>query len=290
MTDRDPIRMAIQIAGLRAAETHLPESEREFQDPYAEYFLPEDARQSLKDTAAVKAQLAGYEKMLPGVNGSIVARIKFIDDALTKALNNGFSQVVILGAGFDTRAYRLAADNRDLRFFEVDHPTTQRVKVDAIERIFGRLPDQVVYVPLVIGGDSLEQTLSAAGYARQRKTFFIAEGLLMYLPPDAVDALLSFIVATSGASSTLVADCFNDAVVDGSSPLPEARALKGFVEREGSPLRFGISEDAMEAFFLEAGFKDVSRVSPQWCKERLFTNTHPGRETSPMFHFIRAVV
>ena len=107
MGEIDPRKMALQIAGLRANETHLSEDERVFQDPYAEYFFPAEVRQMVRNVDWVKAERAKYEALMPGVNGALVARIRFIDECLKDALESGFKQLVIVGAGYDTRAYRV---------------------------------------------------------------------------------------------------------------------------------------------------------------------------------------
>ena len=132
MTTRDPRNMALQIAGLRANETHLPENERVFEDPYAECFFPEDVRLLFRDTALVKAERAKYESIMPGVNGAIVARIRYIDECLEGLLDEGLQQLVVIGAGYDTRAYRIPGVREALKVFEVDHPLTQETKIETI--------------------------------------------------------------------------------------------------------------------------------------------------------------
>ena len=86
MTERDPRKMALQIAGVRAGETQLPEDERVFEDPYAEYFFPEEVRAQFQDVASVKKERAKYAQLMPGMNGAIVARIRFIDECLAESL------------------------------------------------------------------------------------------------------------------------------------------------------------------------------------------------------------
>lgn len=284
----DPRKMALQIAGLRANETHMPENERVFQDPYAEYFFPEEIKQMLLDPALVKAELGKYEQMMPGVNGAIVARIKFIDTYLADCIADGTEQLVIIGAGYDTRAYRVEGVKAHLRVFEVDHPTTQAVKTETIKGIFNQLPDHVVYVPVVFGQERLDQKLVSCGYSPLKKTLFIIEGLLMYIPPPAVDGLLAFIAKGSGSGSSLVADYFDTTVIDGTSPLKEAQVLRQFVENEGSRLQFGIQSGEEEAFFIARGFDQVTCVTSASCKERFFTNESRKRTVSPMFKFVYA--
>ncbi len=290
MGEIDPRKMALQIAGLRANETHLSEDERVFQDPYAEYFFPAEVRQMVRNVDWVKAERAKYEALMPGVNGALVARIRFIDECLKDALESGFKQLVIVGAGYDTRAYRVPGVKERLKVFEIDHPLTQGVKVDTLKQIFGALPDHVSYVSVEFGRDRLNDKLRQAGYDAGQKTLFIIEGLLMYLPPAAVEGLLAFVCQASGPGSALVADTFSTAVVSGSSPLPEARMLKQFVENEGAVLQFGIGEEKEEAFFKSRGFSRVSRVSTAWCKDKYFKGPSRERAVSPMFTFIHAVV
>ena len=290
MSERDPRKMALQIAGLRASETHLPEDERVFHDPYAEYFLTDEMREGLRDLDQVRAAIGQYEQMMPGVNGAIAARVRFIDEVLLECLAAGFKQLVIVGAGYDTRPYRLKGIKENLKVFEVDHPVTQQVKIEKIQEVFKALPDHVVYVPVVFGSDRLDQKLIENGYNPKLKTVFVVEGLLMYIPPPAVNGLLSFVVNASGPGSAFVADYFSTSVIDGTSPLPEAQVLRQFVESEGAPLLFGIEEGNTEAFFKEKGFSTVTAVSSASCKKNYFKNASLDRAVSPMFNFVHAAV
>lgn len=289
MGERDPRKMALQIAGLRANETHLPEAERVFTDPYAVYFFPEDVRNQAKDVAWVKAERAKYEAVMPGVNGAIVARIRYMDETVAAAAESGFAQLVIIGAGYDTRAHRIAGADK-LRVFEIDHPETQAVKIRTIREIFGEAPGHVIYVPVIFGQDRLDEKLLASGYDPKQKTLFVAEGLLMYIPPPAVDGLLAFITRASAKGSALVADYFDTAVVAGTSPLKEAQVLRAFVESEGAPLQFGIPEETAEAFFQQRGFGEATRVTAPACKETYFRGDSRQRSVSSMFNFVYAVV
>jgi len=290
MSKLDPRKMALQIAGLRANETHLTEDERVFQDPYAEYFFDDNIRELFQDPARVKSELAKYEEMMPGVNGAIVARIKFIDEYLIRCISEGLEQLVIIGAGYDTRAYRLEKVKENVTVFEVDHPVTQEVKRDKIKQIFGELPGHVIYTPVVFGEDRLDQKLFEKGYRPKKTNLFILEGLLMYIPPPAVDGLLAFIAKTSGSGSSFVADYFSTPVVDGRSPLKEARVLRQFVQNEGSSLFFGIDEEDIEKFFTKRGFEQVESISTAECKEKYFSNASRERKVSSMFNFVCAHV
>ena len=290
MNDRDPRKMAAQIAGVRAAETHLPENERVFEDPYAQYFLSDAERADLGNLEKLRAGLAMYDQMRPGVNGAIVARIRFIDEYLLECIHGDFKQLVIIGAGYDTRAYRFDELTNTLTVFEVDHPTTQQVKKEKIQSIFDNLPPHVTYVPVVFGVDSLAHKLLEAGYDPDMRTLFIVEGLVMYIPPPAVEGLLRFVTTSSGPGSSLVADYFEESVIDGSSPLPEAQVLRQFVENEGAPLQFGINRDKVTEFFKQRGFSDVILETAIDCKRKFFPEADQDRSVSPMFNFVKATL
>lgn len=286
----DPRKMALQIAGLRAAETLLPGGEQVFSDPYARRFFDEAAQAQFQTAGQARESIASYNRIMPGVNGAIVARIRFMDETFRACLTDGFQQAVIIGAGYDTRAYRIPGVAEQLTVFEVDHPVTQDVKVGTIREVFGSLPDHVRYVPVVFGRDRLDQALTASGYRDDAKTLFIVEGLLMYIPPPAVDGLLAFVSKASAPGSLLVADYFRSDVIDGTSPLAEAKALKQFVEAEGSALMFGLEAGNEAAFFEARGFNRVRLVSTAECRERYFTGDSRDRTVSPMFNFLTAEV
>ncbi len=93
-----------------------------------------------------------------------------------------------------------------MKVFEVDHPSAQIVKTDKMKKIFGSLPDRVAYVPVDIGIDDLGQKLVEKGVDKSKKTLFILEGVIFYIPQKMVDYILSFIVMNSGKNSTILFD------------------------------------------------------------------------------------
>ncbi len=94
---------------------------------------------------------------MPGVNGAIVSRIRFINEVVDQCLSGDFQQMVIIGAGYDTRAYRIIGVPEKLNVFEVDHPLTGEIKKKTIAVVFDKLPGHVNYVPVVFGQDRMDQ-------------------------------------------------------------------------------------------------------------------------------------
>lgn len=108
------------------------------------------------------------------------ARTMYIDAALERAVEAGATQVVVLGAGFDSRAYRFHASHPRVRFFEVDLPAMVEEKKNRLIMVFGVVPDYVQYAPIDFDHERLEDVLPRLGYDSGRRTFFILEGVTMY--------------------------------------------------------------------------------------------------------------
>src|SRR5262249_40175143 len=138
-----------------------------------------------------------------GPRGTVAVRTRYIDDALGAALRRGANQVVILGAGFDCRAYRIPGIER-ARVFEVDHPATQAKKKAVIARRLAEVPPHVTFVPVDFSTDSLGAVMPRSGYRRDAVTFFICEGVTHYLSLEAVDTIFRHVVDNAQAGSQIV--------------------------------------------------------------------------------------
>src|SRR5262245_4667332 len=141
------------------------------------------------------------------------ARTHHMDALLVDALSAGVTQVVNLGAGFDSRAYRFRERFPRARFFELDLPAMITAKRERIVKIFGAVPDRVVLVPTDFTTRPLDEVLRGAGYDRTQRTFFIWEGVTMYLPEAANVSTLRFIRSGSASGSSVVYDYVLDAML-----------------------------------------------------------------------------
>jgi methyltransferase (TIGR00027 family) len=149
--------------------------------------------------------LVDYLKTSAAVTTNFVRTIH-IDQAMVEAVKAGATQVVVLGAGLDSRAYRFAAQFGDVTFFELDHPATQALKIGRVRDAVGDRPRRVRYVPIDFTKDDLLTQLSGAGYREDRKSFFVWEGVVHYIPETAVAGTLRFVAAHSAAGSRIVFD------------------------------------------------------------------------------------
>lgn len=288
---KGPSKMAEGIALQRVDESNKSEEERIFYDPYAVYFVnPAILEFAAKNPKQAKAALEQMEHFLPGHANSIRARVRYFDDFIRTSISEGLEQLVILGAGYDTRAYRIEDLKGKVKVFEVDHPDTQFVKVEKLKKIFGSLPDHVTFVSIDFETDTLEQKLINYGYERSKKTLFIMEGLIMYLPPESVDKTLSFISKNSGKGSSILFDFYPESVVDGTCELEVGKNIRNFVAQQGEPLKFGIKEGMVETFLVKKGFSRVQSVTAKEYKKMYFYGTNKNREVCNLLFFAHAVI
>ncbi|MDQ1275776.1 MAG: hypothetical protein QG610_1351 [Euryarchaeota archaeon] len=284
-------KMAELIALHRVAESRKPEGERICYDPYAVYFVdPETLAFAASNPEKAKEMSEYYESLFPGLGNSIRARVRYFDDFVKNSIDEGLRQLVILGAGYDTRAHRIECMKGKVRVFEVDHPDTQSVKIEKIKKIFGYLPDHVTYVPVDFETENLGERLIAQGYDRSLKTLFLLEGLVMYIPPEAVDETLSFIERNSGRGSAILFDYYPQSVVDGSCGLEAGKNIHNYLVQVGEPLKFGINERMVETFLTERGFSGVVNVTAEEYKKMYFHGINKDRKVNSLLFFAHAEI
>jgi len=287
---KGPSKTAETIAMVRVSESRKPEDERICYDPYAIRFISKEVLEfTTRNPEKYRAFVAQNERLVPGAGNSIVARVRYFDDVVNSSVGDGLEQLVILGAGYDTRAYRIEG-LKNVGIFEVDQLATQKIKVEKIKEIFGSLPDHVTYVSVDIGVDELGQRLLESGYDRSRKTLFILEGLSMYLPPETVDETLSFIAHNSGRSSAIVFDYIPQAVVDGTCELEAGKNWRKGVMAVGESFLFGIKEGGIETFLTQRGFSKVKNVTSEDYRKAYFFGKNDGRAVNSLLSFAHAVV
>jgi methyltransferase (TIGR00027 family) len=272
MRKRQSSLTAVGIAVARAAESERPADERICYDPFARLFIPV----WMYRTFAFFIKTGYAEWRGPGVNGFLVARDRYIDDVLQSFLNEGLQQLVILGAGYDSRAQRFDLQDR-VKTFEVDHPATQADKLAKLQGIFGKVPEHVIYVPIDFNTQTLAARLLESGYDPKRKTLFIWQGVTMYLTAEAVDSTLAFVVHHSGASSAIVFDYIYRSILEGVQKHGEVSGMRRYRFMTGEGLTFGIPEGAVETFLKEHGVRQVRDVNAEDLKAAYFTGKNAGR-------------
>ncbi|MDY9922265.1 class I SAM-dependent methyltransferase [Methanobacterium sp.] len=216
--------------------------------------------------------------------------IRYFDDFAKKLIENGLEQLVIFGAGYDTRAYRIEELKEKVKVFEVDHPGTQIFKMEKIKEIFGSIPEHVVFVPVDFEKETFSEKLFSKGYNRSLKTLFIMEGLIMYITPKSVAETLSFIAENSGKGSAMIFDYFPESVVVGTNKLKIAQDIRNFAIQQGEPLQFGIKDGELEEFLSTFGFSNIQNVTSEDYKKAYFHGKNENRNVCELLYFAHATI
>jgi methyltransferase (TIGR00027 family) len=245
-------RTALSVA-LRRAAHQLHDSPIVFNDPVAVPILGAAYEEALRRTP-----LRPDRPFSTALRAFLVARSRYAEDNLKRAVENGVQQYVLLGAGLDTFAYR--SPYPQLRVFEVDHPATQQWKRELLERNLIAIPESLSYTPVDFERQSLAEQLHDAGFDRTAPAFFAWLGVVPYLTPEAFRATLSFI-ADQPAGSGLTLDYSQPR--EALPPLERLAhdSLASRVEKAGEPFRLFFTPPGMAAEFCRFhGLEDLGAV------------------------------
>lgn len=256
-------RTAAYVAAGRAIGAREPDPDVNNPDYLAERLIGDPGNFDL-DLPVMHALALSYDEAMQdieiaGTVRAMIVRTRFIDEALERAVTAGAGQILILGAGFDSHAYRCQPLLRNLRVFEVDRPETQAYKKERVKAVVGAPPDNLSYVAIDFEHQSLREVLVANGYDFSRRSLVVMEGVTMYLDEPALREILQQI-ASHPAGSSVVFDFVSSVLIASMQGIDVAKlppAARKFVERflhliRDEPWRFGFpyrgERDYLEAF------------------------------------------
>lgn len=284
-------RTAALVALYRAIESSRSATTRLFEDPFAPAFLGWRFRWALHVSRLPVVGAALPWSLIDGhwsgPRGTVAVRTRYIDDVLSEALRRGVDQIVILGAGFDSRAYRIRGIEQT-RVFEVDHPATQAKKKDVVTRRLGSLPPHVTLVPIDFTTDTLDTVMPGAGYRREAKTFFICEGVTHYLSAPAVDAVFRYVARSAAFGSQMVFTYLHRGILDGSVTFVGADKSLATVRRAGELYTFGFDPVELPQYLTARNLTLMEDVGASAYRERYLMPLGRGHE--PLSEFQRAAL
>jgi methyltransferase (TIGR00027 family) len=249
-----PSKTSVWTAILRAIGASNPDAEFRNPDYLAEKFVGARERKLLADypTDALDLPYAEAVRRLPDPLNvmTLHIRTRHVDATLLDALRGGARQVVVLGAGFDTRGFRFADELRGVTFIEVDYGPTQEYKKRRVKEVFGRLPRHIKYVPMDFAKDDLLRQLRKGGYDEKRKTLFIWEGVTRYIPEPAVLGTLRFVRDHAASGSTITFDYITTANL-------LLNSTSNQTAKWGEPFIFGFPENGAAAVVEREGLEVV---------------------------------
>jgi methyltransferase (TIGR00027 family) len=259
------------MALFRALENARAPGRRRCEDPLAQAFLSPGLA-----FAAKLARIPGIAALVsaiidrrwPGTRTSAVARTRFIDDALRAAQAVAPAQLVILGAGFDSRAWRMP-ELAPLRVFEVDHPDTQARKRDALARAGVALPPNLRFVATDFDQQGLERAMAGAGYDPSLRTVFLWEGVTNYLSAAAVDATLRW-CAAAAPGSRLIFTYIHADVLSNPQGFFGIDGVLAALAAAGERWTFGLQPSQLPGFLSQRGLRLQGDVGAAEYREQVY--------------------
>ncbi|NRT87505.1 SAM-dependent methyltransferase [Clostridium beijerinckii] len=177
MGENQNYKTAYSAAYARLIEQHEPKETRLFDDPFVKKFFSSYLSLLMQFRVIRKLMIFMYNSMSIGLFGLQVCRTKYIDDRLKEAIDDGVEQVVILGAGLDTRLYRIANTNK-LKGFEVDLPIMQNKKKSTMKKFLGDLPNNIIFIPIDFNVQTLDEVFENEELDFPRPIFLYGKELL----------------------------------------------------------------------------------------------------------------
>jgi|SRR4051794_15321986 len=268
MQTGQPSRTALGAARLRAAHQVLDRASI-LADPLALRILGDDIEVSLDHA---RNHTSG-----PRMRWFIASRSRIAEDALTIAVNAGTTQLVVLGAGLDTLAYRMPLASR-LRIFEVDHPATQARKRDMLAAAAIAVPDTLSFVAVDFERERLSERLEAAGFKSAEHSFFSWLGVVPYLTEAAIFATLGYLAQLPGGAE-VVFDYVNPPTSIPAAGLAAHQALAAGVSAAGERFQSYLDTNSLCKKMRAAGFRHVDDIGPVELAARFFPETERSAPT-----------
>ena len=221
----------------------------------------------------------------PGSYCFMIARTKHFDRTLGQGINAGVRQVVLLGAGYDTRALRFASQLANVSVFEVDFPGTQQYKKERLRKTGSGVPSGVTFIPLDFNEEPFEKALVRNGFSPRLKTLFLWEGVSYYLEQPVVEQVLRF-AGSCATGSSILFDYSIKSFIEGDQSTYGGRQMAQWLKRIKEPFLFGLHPTETGSFLHGCGLSPLSDYGPADF-EQMYLQTSKGNLCGHPFGHIR---
>ncbi|MBW2991656.1 SAM-dependent methyltransferase [Candidatus Woesearchaeota archaeon] len=282
-----------QVAASRAMMMLYPKEKRLFEDPYSEKLLSPMNKIYLwlmRNPKILDFFISMGEKQIPGAIGWFLCRDRYVDDRITESFQStDIETVVNLGAGMDCRAYYLPCLAK-VPYFHVDHPSVIHKKKKKMKKIFGSLPDNIIYVPIDFEKQTLDVVLKNAGYNLSSKTLFISEGVTQYISKEANDNTMKY-VAQAAPGSKIVFTYILKSLIEGKDLNDNARKgmykwmVKGF-----KMWIYGLDPAKMRKYLSKYNLSLIEDIGSREMKERYMKKVNLGLDVCDIERIVLARV
>lgn len=247
-----------------ALEQYEPDERKLIHDDLARQMLPGRLRLLLSVFSFRPIRqvfLNQIEKGFPGTRANL-CRKHYIDDRLVESLGGDTDALVILGAGMDTRAYRIPQLST-IPVYEVDLPQTIAYKESRLRQIYGSVPPHIRLIPIDFDKQALEDVLKSHGYLPDQKGFFIWEGVMQYLSETSVRATFVFLSKVAPGSRIVFTYIAKD-FIDGE----RSYGLERLYQQTRSLWRFGLQPSHVSDFIREYSWKELEQIGADEYRQR----------------------
>ena len=251
---------ALGASTVRAVHQLLDEKPLILEDPISPLLI---GQQGVRDIL----EHAEMQKTLPAraLRSHIVLRSRYAEDGLLAAVESGVTQAINLGAGYDTFPFRQPSWASELRFVEMDHPATQRAKLEAIQRAKIPTPGNVAFFPLDLERRELASALADADLDRSAPTFVACLGVLAYLKPETARQVFKGVAGLAPGSHFVFAFASTPA-----HPRDGGTSLAARTASLGEPWFTRFETDKLEADLKTIGFHRVSFLDPSDASQKYY--------------------
>ena len=272
--EKEASSTAMSVAFCRALVSKETRDELKGPDYLAEIFLTDESKKFLKDETS--RTWAIQNLVTSPLYGYFIARTAYIDSVFLAACNENIPQIVFLGAGYDTRAYRFIDNIKETKIFELDIATTQGKKINSLKENKIPIPPTLSYASINFKNEKIEDALQNIGYDTKKKTLFIWEGVSYYLAKESVESTLQFLQKHSYVGSIL---CF-DYMIHKVESINAAE-----------PFLFWASKNEMQELLSKYGFSITEHLDSSEMQSRYLTlnNGTVAEKCLPFMNFINAI-
>jgi methyltransferase (TIGR00027 family) len=255
---------AWSVAKVRAFHQLMDDDPKILADPVILQLLGQETIEEIRANARLRTN-----ERFAAFRGHIVLRNRYAEDCLKAAAERGVRQYALLGAGYDTFAYRPPAWAKELTIFEVDHPASQAAKRRLLSSVGIAVPRNLRFAAVNFEFDPLKEGLEAAGFDYTQPAFFSCLGVLVYLDETAIAALFEVVGSMPQGSELVFTFSQPDSVLD-ARELESRTKINSAVNEMGEPWRSYFEPEHLRRMLLGAGFSSVSFLTPGEADEKYF--------------------
>jgi methyltransferase (TIGR00027 family) len=284
MKDDRASSTAMGVAKVRAAHQLVDDKPLILADKVVLQLVGQETIEAIRADANLRA-----DPRFAAFRGHIVLRNRYAEDCLKDGSERGVRQYVLLGAGYDTFAYRQPAWAEPLTIYEVDHPASQAAKRELLASAGVSLPGNLRFAAVNFESESVTDGLRRAGYDFTQPAFFSCLGVLVYLEEAAVKELFEFVGAMPRGSEFVFTFSQPDSALD-ARELEIRAKINSAVNEMGEPWRSYFDPQRLCEMLLDAGFSEVTFLTPSVAEGKYFRGRTDALRAPRRVRLGRAVV